>query len=101
MMAVLVAAAAVCAAHFLNPHPHAIRNGADAISTGFDNWDATFPATPKDRAFWKSDWSSIYVARREGAVWHLIPHGVRFRGQGTHVWLDAKTGCITKDISFD
>lgn len=89
MAALTVAAAAVvCAAHFLNLHPHVIRDGEDAKNTALSNWDATFSAgaarTPREFAFQKS----IYEASREGRLWHLFPRLLDAPPWGRHPHLD-------------
>lgn len=96
-----LAMAALCAAGFLNPHPHAIRNSADAISTAYANWAATVrePASAQDL----SDWKALYSAEPDGPTWHLIPHpaGAPYQGAGTHIRIDSKTGCVISEVSFD
>ena len=95
-----LAVAAVCLAGMSNPHPHAIRDSADAISTAYADWAASV-GEMSDAKQW-SLWKSTYSAKREGTTWHLIPHpaGARYSGQGTHIRIDGKTGCVVSEISF-
>jgi hypothetical protein len=45
----------------------------------------------------------MYEAKRDGDVWRLIPTvpGATYKGEGTHITIDAKTGCIVDMTSFD
>jgi len=96
----LVVAGLVCAAGFLNPHPHAVLSSQDAIATAYADWSATVRETgARDFELWEK----IYSAKRVGSTWMLIPNvpGARYKGEGTHITVDAKTGCVIKEISFD
>ena len=96
------AAAAVCMAGILNPHPHAIRDGDDAITTSMANHAATFPdmADPDPKSY--AAHKSIYRARREGDLWHVIPHPYGGKlGEGCHYWIDARRGCTVKNICIN
>ena len=96
-----LAAMATCLAVFANPHPHVIRDAPDAISTAYADWSSTYAGAHSDREF--SMWKSNYGARQEGGVWILSPYprGARYPGQGTHIRLDGKTGCMVSEVSFD
>lgn len=97
----LLAVTVLCLAGFPNPHPHVIRDEADAISTAYTAWMKSIDQVTNPREL--KMWREIYTARREGNVWHLFPRpsGARYRGQGTHIELNAQTGCVTSSVSFD
>jgi hypothetical protein len=101
MATIPVMAALACAAHFLNPHPHAVSSAQDAIATAYADWSAAFPG-PKDKGDFEN-WKRIYSAKQTGSIWVLSPNvpGSSYKGEGTHITLDAKIGCIVSEASFD
>jgi len=96
-------ASATCIAGLPNPHPHVIRDGADAISTFFANWSATTndPARLQNLRDTR-DWLK-YEAHYERGKWHLIPHprADEAPGRGIHIWIDGQTGCTVSELASD
>lgn len=99
----LLAIATICLATFRNPHPHAIRDEADAISTAYGDWAATVDVPHNDDENELGLWKKTYSAHKDGNTWVLWPHpgGARYSGQGTHIRIDGKTGCVISEISID
>jgi hypothetical protein len=102
MAAIPTIAALACAAHFLNPHPHMVSNAQDAIATAYTDWQATVAPGPDDKREFEN-WKRIYSAKQTGSIWVLSPNvpGSTYKGEGTHITLDAKIGCIVSETSFD
>jgi hypothetical protein len=94
----LAIAALACSVTFQNPKPHVVTSAQDAIATAYADWHAAYP-DPADSI---RSWQKIYSAKFLSGTWVLTPAVPGGKpGLGTYIKIDARTGCIVSEVSFD
>lgn len=71
--------------------PHAVTSPSEAIETAFATYSTAYNESPEMIGIW----DQIYAPKLDGKAWVLTPNMPGERpGKGTHIRLDAGTGCI-------
>ena len=92
----LLAAMAVCAVGYSNPHSQVVQTAADAVERGYLLAHANKLILPNEPS---TIWTQNHLAEHRGNGWVVYSHysGAKI-GIGLVMSLDEQTGCVTRIV---